>query len=125
MKIISKFRDFYDYKVAKYGVDEKTGDVYYQAAALNAHDRQIYVSHTNGKVERLTNQEGWNTAIFSGDFQYFVNTWSDYNTPYVYTTRKNDGKIIATNVDNHELKAKTQQYGWSKREAFSFTTPFS
>lgn len=105
-----------------YGVDEKTGDVYYQAAALNAHDRQIYVSHTNGKVERLTNQEGWNTAIFSGDFQYFVNTWSDYNTPYVYTTRKNDGKIIATNVDNHELKAKTQQYGWSKREAFSFTT---
>ena len=105
-----------------YGVDEKTGDVYYQAAALNAHDRQIYVSHTNGKVERLTNQEGWNTAIFSGDYQYFVNTWSDYNTPYVYTTRKNDGKIIATNVDNHELKAKTQQYGWSKREAFSFTT---
>ena len=105
-----------------YGVDEKTGDVYYQAAALNAHDRQIYVSHTNGKVERLTNQEGWNTAIFSGDYQYFVNTWSDYNTPYVYTTRKNEGKIIATNVDNHELKAKTQQYGWSKREAFSFTT---
>lgn len=105
-----------------YGVDEKTGDVYYQAAALNAHDRQIYVSHTNGKVERLTNQEGWNTAIFSGDYQYFVNTWSDYNTPYVYTTRKNDGKIIATNVDNHELKAKTQQYGWTKRETFSFTT---
>lgn len=105
-----------------YGVDEKTGDVYYQAAALNAHDRQIYVSHTNGKVERLTNQEGWNTAIFSGDYQYFINTWSDYNTPYVYTTRNNDGKLIATNVDNHELKAKTQQYGWSKREAFSFTT---
>ena len=105
-----------------YGVDEKTGDVYYQAAALNAHDRQIYVSHTNGKVERLTNQEGWNTAIFSGDYQYFVNTWSDYNTPYVYTTRKNDGKIIATNVDNHELKAKTLQYGWTKRETFSFTT---
>ena len=105
-----------------YGVDEKTGDVYYQAAALNAHDRQIYVSHNNGKVERLTNQEGWNTAVFSGDYQYFINTWSDYNTPYVYTMRKNDGKIIATNVDNHELKAKTQQYGWSKREAFSFTT---
>ena len=23
MKIISKFKDFYDYKVAKYGIDEK------------------------------------------------------------------------------------------------------
>ncbi|MFC2759651.1 DPP IV N-terminal domain-containing protein, partial [Hallella multisaccharivorax] len=36
-----------------YGLDEKTGDVYYQAATLNAHDRQIYVSHANGKTERL------------------------------------------------------------------------
>lgn len=105
-----------------YGLDEKTGAVYYQAAVLNAHDRQIYVSHANGKTERLTRQEGWNSAVFSGDFQYFVNIWSDYNTPYVYTTRKNDGKIIATDVDNHELKAKIQRYGWAKREAFSFTT---
>jgi len=32
-----------------YGFDETTGDVYYQAAALNAHDRQIYVTH---KTER-------------------------------------------------------------------------
>ncbi len=105
-----------------YGIDERTGDVYYQAAALNAHDRQIYVSHANGKTERLTHQEGWNSAIFSGDFQYFINVWSNYNTPFVYTTCKNDGKTIATNVDNHELKAKIQQYGWAKRETFSFTT---
>ena len=105
-----------------YGIDERTGDVYYQAAALNAHDRQIYVSHANGKTERLTHQEGWNSAIFSGDFQYFINVWSNYNAPFVYTTCKNDGKTIATNVDNHELKAKIQQYGWAKRETFSFTT---
>ena len=33
MKIISKFKDFYDYKVAKYGVDEKlvyTRKTYYE-----------------------------------------------------------------------------------------------
>ncbi|MBM6992752.1 MAG: S9 family peptidase [Prevotella sp.] len=105
-----------------YGYDEATGDIYYQAAALNPHDRQIYVSHKNGKVERLTDQEGWNTAIFSGDFKYFVNTWSDMNTPYVYTTRSNNGKVIATNLDNQELKDKVQRYGWSKKEMFSFTT---
>ena len=56
-----------------YGYDEQTGDVYYQAAALNAHDRQIYVSHKNGKTDRLTDRDGWNTAIFSGDFKYFIN----------------------------------------------------
>ena len=105
-----------------YGIDESTGDVYYQAASLSAHDRQVYVSHVNGKSERLTHQEGWNSAIFSGDFQYFINIWSDYNTPYMYTTCRNNGKIIATNVDNHDLKLKIQRYGWTKRETFSFTT---
>lgn len=105
-----------------YGYDEKTGDVYYQAAALNAHDRQIYVAHKNGKTERLSDKEGYNSAIFSGDFRYFINTWSDYNTPYVYTTRDNQGRIIATNLDNKELNAKIAEYGWTKKETFSFTT---
>lgn len=105
-----------------YGYDEKTGDVYYQAAMLNPHDRQICVTHKNGKTVRLTNQEGWNDAVFSGDYKYFVNTWSDINNPYVYTTRNNQGKVIATHLDNKELKDKTLQYGWTNKEMFSFTS---
>ena len=105
-----------------YGYDEKTGDVYYQAALPTPQDRQIFVSHRNGKTECLTEGAGWNTAIFSGDYAYFVNNWSDRNTPYVYTTRNNGGKVIATNVDNAELKEKTKKYGWSPKETFSFTT---
>lgn len=107
---------------AIYGYDAKTGDIYYQAATLNAHDRQIYVAHKNGKTQRLTSREGWNSAIFSGDFRYFINTWSDYNTPYIYSTHDNQGKLLATNLDNKELKAKTAEYGWVGKEAFSFTT---
>ncbi len=107
---------------AVYGMDEATGDIYYQAAALNPHDRQVYVAHKNGRIERLTNQAGWNSAVFSGDCKYFLNSWSDYDTPYVYTTRSNDGKILATNVDNKALKQKLAQYGWTKKETFSFTT---
>ena len=105
-----------------YGYDEATGDIYYQAAALNAHDRQVYVAHRNGKIELLTNQEGWNSAVFSGDFKYFINTWSDNATPYVYTTRDSKGKVMSTNLDNKELKDKMRQYGFTKPEAFTFTT---
>lgn len=105
-----------------YGFDAKTGDVYYQAAALGATDRQVYVSHKNGKIERLTDAEGWNSALFSGDFQYFINTWSDYNTPYVYTTRTRSGKVISTLQDNSQLRQTIKDYGFCKREAFSFTT---
>lgn len=107
---------------AFYGYDEKTGDVYYQAAALNPHDRQIFVSHRNGKEERLTLQEGWNEALFSGDYQYFINTWSDYDHPYVYTVRDRKGKVLSTRIDNRALLAKTAKYGWTPKEKFSFTT---
>lgn len=105
-----------------YGYDPKTGDVYYQAATLGATDRQVYVTHKNGKTVRLTDREGWNTAFFSGDFQYFVNTWSDYNTPYVFTTRTREGKLINTIEDNKAVKQLVSDYGFCKREPFSFTT---
>ena len=107
---------------AVYGYDVPTGDIYYQAAAQNPHDRQIYVAHKNGKSARLSNQDGWNTAIFSDDFKYFINTWSDYDTPYVYTVRDNQGRTLFTPIDNAALKQKTQAYGWTKKEPFTFTT---
>ena len=106
-----------------YGYDETTGDVYYQAAGINPHDRQIFVSHKNGKTERLTDTNGWNKAVFSGDYKYFLNTWSNYNTPYVFTIRDSKGKVLSTLVDNKELKEKVKTYGFNGRETFSFTTP--
>lgn len=105
-----------------YGMNEKTGDVYFQAAMLNAHDRQVYVAHKDGKVERLTDASGANAACFSGDYKYFVNTWSSYSHPQVFTVRNNKGKVIKLLEDNQQLLEKTQKYNWGKRETFSFTT---
>lgn len=107
---------------AVYGYDEVTGDVYYQAAVPTPHDRQVFVAHRNGKVECLTPKEGWNTAVFSGDYQYFINTWSNYNTPYVATLCNKKGVALSKLLDNQELVAKVADYGWSQRETFSFTT---
>ena len=112
-----------DYDVTGiYGMDEKTGDVFFQAAKLNAHDRQVYVAHKNGKVERLTDAEGSNDANFSGDYKYFVNIWSSYSHPQVFTVRNSKGKLIKMLEDNQALLEKTKQYNWGKRETFSFTT---
>lgn len=105
-----------------YGYDEATGDVYYQAATLGAHDRQIYVSHKNGKTERLTQQNGWNSAVFSGDYKYFMNTWSTMNHPFVVTVRDNRGKILSTTLDNKALVEKIEKNNWNRREFFKFTT---
>ena len=102
--------------------NEQTGDVYYQAVGENVYDRQIYVSHKNGKTERLTSQPGWNSAVFSGDYQYFMNTWSDRNTPYKYDICDLRGRILSTPVDNRKLREKLSGYSLATKEMFSFTT---
>ena len=63
-----------------------------------------------------------NDAIFSGNFQFFVNTWSDYNTPYRYAILTNYGKEIVGLESNESLKKTIFEYGFSKREPFSFTS---
>lgn len=105
-----------------YGYDEQTGDVFYQAAVPTAHDRQVFVNHKNGKTECLTKQEGWNSAIFSGDLKYFINTWSNATTPYTFNLCDARGKVISTLLDNKQLAARYKQEGLSAPEFFSFTT---
>ena len=105
-----------------YGYNEANGDVFYQAASINPHDRQVLVCHKNGKTARLTNQKGWNSAVFAGDYSYFINTWSDYDTPYVFTVRDAAGKVLSTPEDNKMLRETIAQYGWTKKEPFTFTT---
>lgn len=105
-----------------YGIDEATGDVYFAANQLGPHDSQIFVARQNGKIERLTDKEGVNNAIFSRNFKYFINVWSDLNNPPVYTLNSNSGKRLATLIDNEELKSRMASYDIGSRELFSFTT---
>lgn len=105
-----------------YGMDETTGDVYFAANQLGPQDRQVMVARQNGKIERLTDKEGCNDAIFSTNFKYFINIWSDINTPNKYTLNNNAGKVLTTLIDNKELAEKMAGYELGKRELFSFTT---
>ena len=105
-----------------YGMDDKTGDVFYAANELGPQDKQVYVSHANGKTERLTSKEGQNNATFSSGFRYFINIWSDLNNPPVYTLNDSRGRILHTMIDNKALKEKYQAYGLGTKELFSFTT---
>lgn len=105
-----------------YGYDELTGDLYFAALANGPLNQKVFVSRKNGKVECLTEKDGWNTAVFSGDFKNYINTWNDLNTPTKITLRNVQGKVTATLVDNKELTEKYSIYAKGKKELFSFTT---
>ncbi len=107
---------------AVYGYDEKTGDTYFAANPKGATEQQVMVAHQNGKVDILTPKAGFNSAIFSKGFKYFVNTWSDINNPAQYTLCQNNGKVLTTLIDNHELKEQLATYELGQKELFTFTT---
>lgn len=105
-----------------YGYDERTGNVYYQAAGKNAMNREVYVTGKNGKTTCISGRDGWNSAVFSDGFKYFVNVWSDSNTPYEYSICNNAGKKVASLIDNSALKRKLAAYDLPKKEFFTFKT---
>ena len=105
-----------------YGYDEQTGDTYFAANPNGPTDQQVMVAHANGKTEVLTKKAGVNNAIFSGNFKYFINTWSDLNHPLQYTLCQNNGKVLQTLIDNQELVQKLAAYDLGTKELFSFTT---
>ena len=106
---------------AAYGYNAATGDIFYQAAPT-PQTRHIYVSHKNGKTEKLSSREGTNNASFSANMAYYFNTWSDRNTPYLCTSNSAQGKQLAVLVDNKQLAEKLAAYDIPKREMFSFNT---
>ena len=105
-----------------YGYDEAMGDIYFAALNNRPTDQQVFVAHSNGKTDCLTPAKGWNSAIFSNTFKYFVNTWSDINNPSVYSICTNQGKTLTTLIDNNALKQKYNSYDMGEKNFFVFTT---
>ncbi|MFK7806537.1 MAG: S9 family peptidase [Saprospiraceae bacterium] len=113
-----------DYDVtAMYGVDEKNGRVFYQAAAKSPMQREIYSIDLNGKKKKqLTKMEGTNSAQFSSTFDYFVNTHSSSNKASTYTVYDRKGQVLRTIEDNAAIADLQKSFGTTPVEFFNFKT---
>jgi dipeptidyl-peptidase-4 len=106
-----------------YGIDEKNKTIYYQSVEDGSINRSIYSISINGKnKKRLNTSIGNNSASFSKNFQYFINTFSDVNTPTYYTLHKNSGEKIKDIITNQNLKNKVAEYNFSAKEFFNLQT---
>ena len=105
-----------------YGFDEQTGDTYFAANPNGPMEQQVMVAHANGKMEVLTPKAGMNKAIFSQNFKYFINSWSDIDHPVQYTLCQKNGKTMLTLIDNQKLLQKLAGYELGTKAFFSFTT---
>ena len=107
---------------AIYGYDEKARKLYYQAAGVSPMDREVYVTDHRGKTTRLTPRKGWNSAVFSSDYQYYIATWSDMNHPYECDVFNIKGKKLRSVVDNAKLRTKLDSLKQPLKELFTLTT---
>ena len=104
-----------------YGYDPKTNRVFYQSSENGSINRGVYAVRLNGsKKQALSAEKGTNNADFSTDFTYYINTFSDAETPYVFTlNRAKDGKLIRKIKDNTNLQNQLDEYEISQKEFFT------
>jgi len=58
-----------------YGFDQKKKRVFYQSAEDTPLNRDIYYVDLKGKRTKISERSGTNSAGFSNNFQYYINTF--------------------------------------------------
>lgn len=96
-----------DYNVTDYyGFDAKSGTYYLQCTKLGAVNRNIAAADSKGALRLLNPQEGTERGNFSGDFSYYVRTYSNIATPPQYTLCNTKGGKVADLELNEEYAAR-------------------
>ena len=105
------------------GIDELNNKLYFVSTEVSPLERTVYSIGLDGSNKTcLVSKKGYNIPDFSSKCIYFINRWSDINTPSVITVNKPDGSEIRTLQDNAKLKETLRDYGFGKAEFFTFTT---
>jgi len=111
--------DVIDFK----GIDESTGTVYYTSAEEGPTEKHVYsVSLDGKKKKKLSTKAGYNDAIFSATYKYYINYHSDANTPSYITLHSANGKLIKELETNERVRKELAKYQISPKTFFTFKT---
>lgn len=95
-----------DFNVTAYYGKSAAGTHFMQTTKLGAVNRNVASVDVKGVMKLLNDAPGWESCSFSGNFSYYVRTWSDLNTPPQYTIWSTAGKKIADLELNSAYAAK-------------------
>lgn len=113
-----------DWEITEFlGCDEKKGLVYFISCESSPLQRELYCINIDGTGKRkLSEHDGTNFAVFSNGFKYYINFYSNSETPLTVTLHSANGRLLRTLEDNARLREQMKHYSIAKREFFSFTT---
>ena len=107
-----------------YGFDEKNKTVFYQSVENGSINRDVYRIGLNGKNKvRLSQNTGTNSATFSPNFQFYINSFSSATEPTNYTLNDaKTGKELQSIEKNEVLSNKLKAYNLPSKEFFVLKT---
>ena len=112
-----------DYDVtAYYGTSNDGKTFFYASNEGSPLEQYVFKVDASGHKTRLSTEKGFNSAVFSTNRQYYLNIFSDINTPPVYTLCSTAGKQLKVVEDNAKLRSQLAAITLSKPEIISITT---
>ena len=112
-----------NWEVTKYyGFNESKKTIYYQSVENGPTNRGVYSIGLNGRNKKfLSTKDGQNTAAFSKNLNYFINTFSSSETPPVYSLFSGEGEMLKIIKENIALKETLAEYTLSPKEFSTIT----
>ncbi|WP_026776751.1 S9 family peptidase [Polaribacter sp. Hel_I_88] len=100
-----------------YGFNDTKKTIYYQSVENGSINRGVYSIGLDGENKKLlSNKEGQNSAAFSTNLNYFINTYSSAETPPIYSLYTAEGEMLKVIKDNAQLKEDLAAYKMSPKE---------
>ncbi|MCK9481477.1 MAG: S9 family peptidase [Bacteroidia bacterium] len=112
----------YDVDAIKY-YDTDKGIIYFTSAEETPTERQLYkITISNNKKTKITTKSGWHNVTFTKGGHYFLESYSTFATPPVYTLKDNNGKVIRELENNENLVKLLEKENLGKFKFGKLTT---
>lgn len=101
-----------------YGFDPESKKIFFQSTENGSINRDVFSVNVNGKGKKqLTDRVGQNSADFSADYTYFINSYTSATTPYEFTLHlAKNGKLVREIQNNKALLEQIADYDFSPKE---------
>ncbi|WP_080058718.1 S9 family peptidase [Spirosoma aerolatum] len=104
-------------------IDPKTKKVYFTSTEASPLERQLFVADVDGKNKRrLTSVAGRHAVNFSPNGQYFIDKYSNVNTPTQVELRDTKGQLIKALETNKRVWDYIASHDYAHKELANFTT---
>ncbi|MBK1895308.1 S9 family peptidase [Chryseobacterium paridis] len=100
-----------------YGYNPKSKDIYVQTTEKGSINKVVSkINIENGKSQLISNAEGNNSANFSKNYNYFIETSSSVSKPNTFVLKDGNGKTIKELQNNNDQLQKLKSDNFVEKE---------